>query len=219
MDKVEKYFEDHREGFDFLQPEQESWGAIAQQLERPRPAPAIRWWRRYGVAAAMLLLLTITGLSYFLNQPAKTDAVAGLEIDDYFPEIVLRNPDGEPIPLSSTKGKIVLVEFWASYSKVCTDHHCFYFKPLYEEYKEKGFEIYAISVDSSAAEWINAIQHDQLDWLQVSDLDGTQSAAVQAFSLNKLPMTFLLNEDGKILAKDIDAEQLQDKLHQLFAYN
>ena len=218
MDKVEQYFEDHREGFDFLQPEENSWKAIAQQLDRPRPAPKIKWWRRYGVAAALFLLCIITGLSYFINQ-SESEVVAGLEINDYFPDVVLRDPDGKPIPLSSMKGKIVLVEFWASYSKVCTDQHCFYFKPLYEEYREKGFEIYAISVDSSASEWIDAIQHDQLDWVQVSDLDGTQSAAVQAFSLNKLPMTFLLNEDGKILAKDIDAEQLQDKLHQLFAYN
>ncbi len=216
MDKVEQFFHDNKEGFDVLQPDPNMWSGLEAKLDKT-PRPRRRYY--YGIAAALLTFLTIGGLLFF--SPAKEAAtdVVGLEVNNIFPDIAMRTPNGTRIPVSAMKGKVVLVEFWASYSMVCTEENCFFFKPLYKEFKDKGFEIYAISVDTSAVSWVDAINRDELDWIQVSDLSGHDSPQVQKFGIDELPMTFLLNEEGRIIAKDVDASKLKSKLNQIFAYN
>ncbi|MEM1321651.1 MAG: TlpA disulfide reductase family protein [Bacteroidota bacterium] len=217
MDKIEQFFHDHREGFDALPPKDSDWAAIQHKLDQPRGI--VRRPYFYGIAAALLALVIIAGIFIFNPQTEQAQDVVGLEINNIFPDIALRNPDGQRIPISSMKGKVVLVEFWASYSMVCTERNCFYFKPLYKEFKDKGFEIYAISVDSSAVNWMDAIERDQLEWVQVADLSGQDSPLVQRFAIDQLPMTFLLDEEGRIIDKNVDASKLKSKLDQLFAYN
>ena len=139
-------------------------------------------------------------------------------MDNQFPNIELRNPNGEMIALSSLQGKVVLVEFWASYCMLCTEEHCYYFKPLYETYKDHGFEIYSVSIDSSATNWLQVIERDQLDWVQVSDLMGNDSPVNEKFEVNSLPTNYLLDRNGKILAKNIPVEDLEETLSHLLAY-
>ena len=135
-----------------------------------------------------------------------------------FPDVSLRNPDGEAIALSSLKGKVVLVEFWASYCMVCTEEHCYYFKPLYNTFKDKGFEIYSVSVDSSANNWLKMIDRNELDWIQVSDLMGKDSPISKQFAVNALPTNYLLDQNGKIIAKNVDVSKLEETLPSLLAY-
>ena len=223
-DHIERFFRDNKKQFDSLRAAPEDFDRLMEKLEVPQASLRSNHWSKWLIAAFLALGIGITAWWFFSHseQPA-TPSIArtepGLEIDDIFPEIALRDPDGKLIPLSSLKGKVVLVEFWASYSKVCTEDHCFFFKPVYDNFRDKGFEIYAVSVDSSALNWVEAIERDKLDWVNVSDLEGAFPFSDTTFDPDDLPMTFLLDENGRIIAKDIEAEQLHQTLDQLFAFN
>ena len=220
MNKLEHFFKDNRKGFDKMNVEPSVWQNIAKSLDAPpQRTSALRISWLMGIAATLLLVFFALLFWPSQQQEQLAHLNVGLDINERFPDISLRNPEGEPVALSSLKGKVVLVEFWASYSKVCTEDHCYYFKPAYNTFKDKGFEIYAISVDSSAANWLQAIERDELDWLQVADLDGTQSQIARDFMIESLPTTYLLDGEGRIIAKDIEAHELEYTLSQLFAYN
>lgn len=220
MDNIENFFRQHKEDFDVLQPDAESWEAIVQgqqKLTKQRPIYQQRkFWLLVLVAS---LLIAWWQYQPHVSPPPVYAEGCQLEKGMVFPDIKLRSPDGQLVALSSLQGKVVLVEFWASYSMVCTEENCYYFKPIYEEFKDRGFEIYAVSVDSSAHSWINAIERDQLPWVQVSDLGGEQSELVEKFKIKKLPAVFLLNEKGEILEVEVDTKTLRDKLNKLLAYH
>lgn len=220
MDRIEQFFEKNKGSFDQLKADDSIWEGIQMKMQEPaKPVRRTRLVPGWASAAAVLLLI---GLLSFLMWPSDSEmpmAQKGLELEDKFPDIALRNQYGELVPLSSLKGKVVLVEFWASYSVVCTEDQCYKFKPVYNEFKDQGFEIYAVSVDSSAASWVEVIEKDQEDWVHVSDLQGEQSPMQKLLDGEELPITYLLDEDGKIIAKNINADDLKDKLDQLFAYN
>lgn len=222
-DYIERFFRDNKKQFDSLRAEPEDFDRLMDQLEIPQASSQSNNWSKWLIAAFLVLGVGIAAWWFSTSSENPAPSIArtqpGLEIDDIFPEIALRDPDGKLIPLSSLKGKVVLVEFWASYSKVCTEDHCFFFKPVYDTFRDKGFEIYAVSVDSSALNWVEAIERDKLDWVNVSDLEGAFPFNDMTFDPHDLPMTFLLDENGRIIAKDIEAEQLKQTLDQLFAFN
>ncbi|MEM9819772.1 MAG: TlpA disulfide reductase family protein [Bacteroidota bacterium] len=217
MDSIEDFFEQNKDQFNYLKADPESWDHLKGQLEQdqvPRPAIRIQLWRN--VAAFLVLGLLLGNLLLSEHKyPATVDI--GLQEDMQFPDLELRNPDGEMVALSSLKGKVVLVEFWASYCMLCTEEHCYYFKPLYNAFKDQGFEIYSVSIDSSAHNWLKVIERDQLDWVQVSDLMGNDSPINEKFEVNSLPTNYLLDQDGKILARNIPVEELEDTLSMLLA--
>lgn len=218
MDSIENFFEKNKGGFDQLKADDSIWEGIEKGMNPSAPKTVKRLIPRWVSAAAVLLLV---GMLAFLSWPeskSELQAQNSLEIQDKFPDIALRNQYGELVPLSSLKGKVVLVEFWASYSVVCTEDQCYRFKPVYNEYKDQGFEIYAVSVDSSAASWVKVIERDQEDWVHVSDLKGDESPVQKLLDGDELPITYLLDEDGKIIAKNINADDLKDQLDQYFAY-
>jgi len=100
---------------------------------------------------------------------------------------------------------------------VCNEENCYYFKPLYDEYRKQGFEIYSVSMDSSAISWKNAIQNDGLDWVQVSDLKGFDSPVREEYDVEDLTTNYLLDRNGKIIAKNIDVADLEGELRGIFA--
>jgi peroxiredoxin len=132
------------------------------------------------------------------------------------PEIALANTQGDTIRLSSTRGEIVLLDFWASWCKPCRNESPNLVK-AYDLYHNKGFQIYQVSLDKTKEAWINGIEEDHLDrWIHVSDLKYWQSVVVPLYELEKIPSNFLLDSEGRIIASDLRGEILQRKLAELF---
>ncbi len=217
MDNLEKHINHHRDDFNYIETDTNDWEVIQQQLTDKKPTPKVtqmNWWK--SVAAVFVL-----GLScyFFFTKVEKTpDLMVGLEEEMHFPDITLKNPNGNEISVSDLKGKIVLVDFWASYCMMCTEDHCYYFKPIYNDYKDHGFEIYSISVDENVKNWRQAIEKDSLNWIHVSDLMGQESPVFSKYAVEDLPTNYLLNEEGKIIARNVDASDLEETLSTLLAY-
>jgi peroxiredoxin len=130
------------------------------------------------------------------------------------PDIQLKSPEGNIIKLSSLKGKVVLIDFWASWCGPCRRENP-NVRRVYQRFKDKGFEIYGVSLDNDASRWKGAIAADQLEWLHVSDLMGWQSSAAQLYQVHSIPQTILLDREGRIIAKGLRGEQLEEKLAEL----
>jgi thiol-disulfide isomerase/thioredoxin len=115
------------------------------------------------------------------------------------PEINLPNPDGTAIPLSSLRGKVVLIDFWASWCGPCRKENPNVVR-IYNQYKEKGFDIYSVSLDKDKNSWVKAIAQDGLIWKNhVSDLGYWSSSVVAQYGFTGIPFTILLQKDYEVL--------------------
>lgn len=132
------------------------------------------------------------------------------------PEISLNNPEGNPISLSSLRGKYVLIDFWASWCGPCRQENPNVVR-MYNKFKGKNFEIFGVSLDKSKEKWLEAIQKDQLSWVHVSDLKYWQSAGAEAYGVQSIPATFLVDPSGKVIAKNLRGKALEDKLTQILS--
>jgi len=132
------------------------------------------------------------------------------------PDIVQKNPEGEEVKLSDFKGKIVLIDFWASWCGPCRRENPNVVK-VYNEFKDQGFEILGVSLDKSKAKWVSAIEKDKLTWPHVSDLKGWGSTHAKDYGVTGIPQTFLVDKEGKIIAKNLKGAQLDAQLTKLFA--
>jgi len=144
----------------------------------------------------------------------KFNSEAKLMIGAQAPEINLKQPDGKPFALSSLKGKVVLIDFWASWCGPCRRENPNVTR-VYAKYKNRGFEILGVSLDQDATRWKGAIKADNLTWIHVSDLMGWQSSAAQLYDVHSIPQTILLDKEGRILAKGLRGEELEAKLESL----
>jgi thiol-disulfide isomerase/thioredoxin len=131
------------------------------------------------------------------------------------PEISFPNPSGNILNLSDLKGKVVLVDFWASWCGPCRAENPNVVK-MYEKFKNKGFTIFSVSLDEDASKWKEAIEKDKLSWTNhVSDLQGWKSSVVAKYGIEGIPHTVLLNKDGKIIGKNLRGEKLEETLNEL----
>ena len=130
------------------------------------------------------------------------------------PEIALPSPKGDTIKLSSTRGKYVLLDFWASWCSPCREANPELVR-LYQKFKSKGFEIFQVSLDKSKDAWVKAIRDDKLNWIQVLDLKYWQSSAAQLYYVESIPTSFLLDKDGTIIGRNLSGIPLEDKLEEL----
>lgn len=137
-----------------------------------------------------------------------------LAIGSDAPEIALNNPKGEVVKLSSLRGKVVMIDFWASWCRPCRMENPNVVK-LYAQYKNKGFEIYGVSLDKDKASWEKAIADDNLTWMHGSDLQFWSSPIAKAYDVQGIPMTYLIDKEGKIIAKGLRGKQLEDKLAEI----
>lgn len=130
------------------------------------------------------------------------------------PDFTLPNPEGEPVSLSSLRGKYVMIDFWAAWCGPCRKENPNVVR-MYHRFKDKGFEILGVSLDQSKDKWVKAIADDQLPWVQVSDLQGWQSSAAQLYNIEAIPHTVLLDKEGKIIARNLRGAELEQKLESL----
>jgi peroxiredoxin len=130
-------------------------------------------------------------------------------------EIALPSVNGDTIRLSSLKGKVVLIDFWASWCGPCRASNKSFTK-LYPKYKDKGFEIFAISLDESSEAWKKAIAKDKANWPQVIDGGGGWAAhTARRWGVYALPTSYLVDKDGTLIAMDLDKKQLEKALKEL----
>jgi thiol-disulfide isomerase/thioredoxin len=131
------------------------------------------------------------------------------------PEIALENPSGNIMKLSDLKGKVVLIDFWASWCGPCRAENPNVVK-MYQKFKDKGFTIFSVSLDEEAAKWKEAISKDKLAWeFHVSDLKGWKSSVVANYGIEGIPFTVLVNKEGKIIGKNLRGEKLEETLNEL----
>jgi thiol-disulfide isomerase/thioredoxin len=131
------------------------------------------------------------------------------------PDIVMRSPSGELLKLSDLRGKVVLIDFWASWCGPCRRENPTVVR-AYEKYKAKGFEVFSVSLDSDKTRWMNAIAQDGLVWPNhVSDLGGWRNAAAGAYGVTSIPATFLLDRDGKVVGTNLRGPALEARLAEL----
>lgn len=140
------------------------------------------------------------------NRAADTGSMA--------PDFTLPTPDGTTFTLSSTRGKYVMIDFWAAWCQPCRRENP-NVVALYGKYKDRGFDIVGVSLDREKEAWIKAIADDHLVWHQVSELKFWQSEIAQKYGVSSIPSTFLLNKEGKIIAKNLRGEELASKLEEL----
>jgi len=141
-------------------------------------------------------------------------APEGMEIGTQVPDISLPSPDGKIITLSSLRGKIVLLDFWAAWCQPCRMENPNLVEN-YKKYHDKGFEIYQVSLDRTREDWINGIKQDNLNWTHVSELKYWNSSVVKQFNINGIPMSYLLDREGKIIATGLRGPALGAKLQEL----
>lgn len=130
------------------------------------------------------------------------------------PDFTQNDPTGKPVSLSSLRGQYVLVDFWASWCQPCRQENP-NIVSAYNTYKDKGFTILGVSLDQDSTAWKKAIADDKLTWNHVSDLKYWENAAAKTYGIRSIPASFLLDKEGKIIAKDLRGEALAAKLAEL----
>ena len=139
---------------------------------------------------------------------------AQLKIGELAPDIQLPGKSDTIIKLSSLTGKVVLIDFWASWCGPCRAENP-YVQKLYKKYQANGFEVFAVSLDVNKPLWLKAIRKDKLTYTQVIDSDGWLSKVAEQYYVDALPTNFLLDKTGKIVAINLDGKELSDKVKSL----
>ena len=174
-----------------------------------------------GLLSVLLLVFGILSMNqdynpYFIARQGDSPAIGTKA-----PELSYENTEGKKVKLSSLKGQIVLIDFWASWCGPCRKENPNLVK-AYEKFhtakfeNASGFEIYSVSLDKNKEAWVNAIEKDGLYWKShVSDLQGWDSEAATKYSISSIPSSFLLDEKGKIIAVNLRGAALEMELEKL----
>ncbi len=166
-----------------------------------------------------LLTLLDSGVYHSLdykNLENRVSTLKNVAVGNQAVDFALNDTTGNPIAISSFKGKYLLIDFWASWCGPCRRENP-NVVALYNDFSDKGFEIIGVSFDDDGNKWIKAIHQDGLTWPHVSDLKGWGSAAGKLYGINSIPATVLLDRNGVIIAKNLRGDALRKKLEELYA--
>jgi peroxiredoxin len=145
-----------------------------------------------------------------------TISYARLKVGDQAPDFTILDQQGKPIKLSALRGSVVLLDFWASWCMPCRMANT-EIVPVYHKYASLGFDMFSVSLDSKKEPWMNAIRNDKMDWPHHgSDFKGWESAVAKLYAIESLPTSFLINENGTVIALDPDEYDLEKKLLEIF---
>ena len=146
---------------------------------------------------------------------------AHLQVGKIAPSFEAPKPDGTIVSLEELKGKVTIIDFWAAWCGPCRRENPNIVK-IYNEYHDKGLEIIGVSLDGNSRQsnpkkaWLDAIEKDKLAWTQVSHLKYFNDPVARLYDVNAIPATYILDKDGKIVAKNLRGRQLESKIQQLF---
>lgn len=146
---------------------------------------------------------------------AEIEDLRKLSVGSVAPEIELPNPEGEMVKLSSLRGNYVLIDFWAAWCGPCRRENPNVVR-MYNKYNDKGFEVFGVSLDRTHEDWVGAIKDDGLIWTHVSDLKYFNSEAAKIYNINAIPATYLIDQEGRIIGKNLRGKALEDKLREIF---